>query len=372
MAALSAYSIEGWTVVSISILLITLRLIARVRSVGVHGLAADDYLMACVAILFPAECTMSYYTGYYGGTNNMPPAVRAGLTDAQVERLESGALYFYVGWLIYPLMLWIMKFCMIFFYRRLTLGLWQQKVLWHITWICAITYVGGLVTILFSCRPIQRNWQVRPDPGILCTQGWTFYGVTGTTNLLTDLLLFTIPLPLILRARLPLRKKLGLLIMFSMGLFVMLATVLRHVMIFRDVYAMESVAMWAVRETFVACIVGNAPMIKPMWTDFLVWLGWRRKVGGSGHGYGKSGSSSGALGAGGSGMMRSGAASAMGGRKDLETAGSRGESRHGGITKTTTHVVTSEPFDGTVHEEEEGLKRDGLYFESTGAGRRAY
>lgn len=34
--------------------------------------------------------------------------------------------------------------------------------------ICACTYAISMITILSHCRPIEKNWQVNPDPGGKC------------------------------------------------------------------------------------------------------------------------------------------------------------------------------------------------------------
>lgn len=66
------------------------------------------------------------------------------------------------------------------------------------------------------------------------------------------------------RANIPLRRKALLIAMFSGGVFVMMAGILRCVLILNDpVGGAQQAGSWAVRETFVAVIIGNIPMIYP-------------------------------------------------------------------------------------------------------------
>ncbi|KAJ4018271.1 hypothetical protein NW761_015059 [Fusarium oxysporum] len=112
--------------------------------------------------------------------------------------------------------------------------------------------------------PFHKIWQVYPDPGWLCTpqNKATFYTVL-ILNILTDLCILLIPIPVLLPMQISTIRKVGLIILFSMGIFCMLAAVLRVVLIFKLNQQGVS-AMWSMREDFVAIFVGQAPMVYPI------------------------------------------------------------------------------------------------------------
>jgi hypothetical protein len=67
------------------------------------------------------------------------------------------------------------------------------------------------------------------------------------------------------RAKIPIRRKILLVAMFGGGVFIMAAGILRCILILRDpVGGAQQAGSWAVRETFVAVIIGNIPMIYPL------------------------------------------------------------------------------------------------------------
>lgn len=63
--------------------------------------------------------------------------------------------------------------------------------------ILAVTYAAVALTILLSCQPFHHFWQVTPDPGTLCrpTNSPAYVLVVVIPNILTDIYLLSIPLP---------------------------------------------------------------------------------------------------------------------------------------------------------------------------------
>lgn len=89
--------------------------------------------------------------------------------------------------------------------------------------------------------------------------------VTLVLNVATDIYLLTIPIPMLWGAQIQTGKKLGLIILFSGGIFVTMAGVLRCVLIVaNDVTGAQDGSVWAVRETFVAVVTSNMPLIFPL------------------------------------------------------------------------------------------------------------
>lgn len=100
-------------------------------------------------------------------------------------------------------------------------------------YLLVITYAVVTSTILFSCGlPFEKNWQIYPEPANSCqtTVSIVNYLVTVTLNIVTDIYLMAIPVPMLLNARLKTIKKLGLCLLFSGGIFVGTAAILRCVL----------------------------------------------------------------------------------------------------------------------------------------------
>jgi hypothetical protein len=122
------------------------------------------------------------------------------------------------GWLVYTVLLWCLKLCWLFFFKRLGDGVDNMTLKINIGFaIVGVTFFGTFFTILCSCWPIYKKWQIYPDPGSACIQSWgtektfaniciildTCYPAVSHiqawtliwTNLSTDLYIMSIPLP---------------------------------------------------------------------------------------------------------------------------------------------------------------------------------
>jgi hypothetical protein len=79
-----------------------------------------------------------------------------------------------------------------------------------VAWIVVMEVVLG-----FSCRPIQAFWG---DAEGKCINLVAFTYFTNITNLVTDLWIFALPIPIILKLQASKEKKIGLCFLFSIGL----------------------------------------------------------------------------------------------------------------------------------------------------------
>ncbi|KAH8152775.1 uncharacterized protein LAJ45_03000 [Morchella importuna] len=266
---MSAYVVESWTLFSVGAVVIFMRLVARLKMVGFAGLKPDDYLMFIGLIVYAVESTMAHLVGIAGGSNfGLTEVEREALTPHQVQMRVMGTKAFMVGWFTYTGLIYILKLCMVFFFKRVTFGLDRQGLIRSCFVSVGVTWIVIILTLFLTCRPWYKSFQVVPDPGLMCQiENPVYYLVVLILNLFTDGLIISVPLPLLLRTRMPIQRKMFLVIMFSAGIFVMIAAVLRCGFSLTDSKNSSTAAIWACRETFVAVLVGNGPMIRPIFSQ---------------------------------------------------------------------------------------------------------
>lgn len=182
MAQATPFQKEAWTEYGIGVLIILGRIFARWKVVGVKNWQGDDYFAILALLFWTAELTMLELIGQHGANIGLTNAQRAAMTPDQVKSLVIGSKCLLAGWVCYVTLIWCLKACMLFFYNRLTLGLMQQKLVRINAVLCALSYVAVIFTIFFHCLPIQKHWQIYPDPGDHCTVDRINYIVLAVTN----------------------------------------------------------------------------------------------------------------------------------------------------------------------------------------------
>ncbi|TGZ80875.1 hypothetical protein EX30DRAFT_371902 [Ascodesmis nigricans] len=190
----------------------------------------------------------------------------ASLNPAELRQRTTGSKIYMAGWSTYTAVVWTLKFCMIIFFGRVMKSLQRQKL---IKWVFILTFlgvVGVYGTFFLICIPSKKLWQTYPNPGKNCEVETPIFNiVTLVLNVSTDLFIMLIPLPILWSSRLDMRRKAILLLLFGGGFFVIIAACLRCIFGITQSYS-TATAQWACRETFVAIVVGNAPMIKSLFS----------------------------------------------------------------------------------------------------------
>jgi hypothetical protein len=153
---------------------------------------------------------------------------------------------------------WGTKACLLILYWRLTQNLAQHVVVKAVTAYILVTYIVMEVLYFgYWCRPFHDYWQT-PTKNVQCTTALHHLIVNLSFNLSSDLLIMSIPLPLLFKARMDLKRKLLLILPFSMGAFTILCAILSKHLSFTQPFSGEWV-FWYCREASTAMIVTNMP-----------------------------------------------------------------------------------------------------------------
>lgn len=106
----------------------------------------------------------------------------------------------------------------------------QQIFKWStITTLVVVNVAGTALTFLniFQCRPVDAGFENTKASGARCTDIVTLYLSSAPVNIITDLALLFLPMPILTAMRLPRNEKIILVITFSFGAFVAVVDVVR-------------------------------------------------------------------------------------------------------------------------------------------------
>ncbi|KAI1075850.1 hypothetical protein F5B20DRAFT_584813 [Whalleya microplaca] len=251
---------------SIAILTVGLRLYVRVALLKNPGL--DDWL--CLAALF---CSLGTYL------SNVI-AVGAGFgSPVSSMTLEDRAIVLQVAWIspgIWTFSATLIKMSIVSSYLRI----WSSKRFVDMCYILLVTLaLFGLVVFLcsvFTCVPIRLAWALpSARPRGTCFNRIAFLFITSLGNTIIDLLIFAIPVPLIRKLQIPKKQQLALLVVFTIGVVVCFASVMRLTCIYRLRGVKDSsaegipLATWSGVENNLAIICACLPTLKLVITQML-------------------------------------------------------------------------------------------------------
>jgi hypothetical protein len=112
-----------------------------------------------------------------------------------------------------------LKACLLIMYGRLTNGSTFKKWVKYLSVYVVIGWVSTEIAFFTACTPFVGYWAV-PPPNPQCTTLQHYAIVQATFNISSDLAMLFVPIPMFLSLRLPLKQKVVLCGVFSMGIFV--------------------------------------------------------------------------------------------------------------------------------------------------------
>ncbi|OJD29680.1 sedlin protein [Diplodia corticola] len=265
--ALPAILLEQWVEYPIGVLVVLLRLFARLYVVGWRNLYYDDLFAGLAMCLWTSEAVTIYLLNKYGTFIGLTTETADALTDVEAESLATGSKALFGAWMSYICLIWSLKTSVLFFYNRLTKGLKEQRLVRILGWFVGVSWCAMIMEILLQCRPVQKNWQIKPYAGDSCTLIYVRYYLLLILNVSTDVgLMAFIPAPILWKAQIPIRRKLLVALLLFSGIFIVAAAIIRCVMSVGEIRRIGTSGVWAIRETFVSIFAVNAPAIKPLFS----------------------------------------------------------------------------------------------------------
>ncbi|KAL2845824.1 hypothetical protein BJX68DRAFT_256694 [Aspergillus pseudodeflectus] len=238
----------------LAILAVGLRFLARRKTASVK---IDDYL-ALLALVFG---TGLYVSGILICAIGVAGFHAADLEGYQIERF---LLLVYIDNLFYALTLPTIKISILFMYHRL----FPVRKFTYASIVVGLIVTGWMVSVvtvqIFTCTPVRGAWI--PSAADHCINQTKFYYGNSVSNVLTDVCILAMPMPLIWRLKMSRRKKVAVTGILLMGGFVCISSIVRLSYLPQidnnDItYTLVAVGNWTSIETPLAIICGCLPTL---------------------------------------------------------------------------------------------------------------
>ncbi|KAM0283163.1 hypothetical protein ACHAQH_002645 [Verticillium albo-atrum] len=195
----------------------------------------------------------------------------------------------YAGRPFYQLGISFFKIALLISYLRLLQGTdhkTYRKVVWVVIAFVFCGHLGCTLALVFACDPVDKSWNPLKD-GVCLPPGPSFTGYAVVT-IVSDIVVTLLPIPVLLRLNVKLEKKLGLIVVFILGVFTTICSVMRYTQINRIQFGdgnSTMLVLWGTIEFNVGNVVSSLPFLAPVFVKKA--RGYRSKPT---SGYGRSGS----------------------------------------------------------------------------------
>ncbi|KAF8470779.1 hypothetical protein BDZ91DRAFT_617742, partial [Kalaharituber pfeilii] len=253
---------KTWLLYSIGASIAIVRI--AIRFFLTKRLRTEEYFVLFSLLCWTVDAAFIPFIVKYGG-NSIPAERRPRIIPGSQEwinRIMTGKMF--VGaWICYITMIWSLKCSILVFYGRIKENLQEQKLIKVTWWVLGATWLACILSMFLVCRPFKGYWQIYPDPGSKLTASFALEDVwiIGISNILTDILLLAIPIPLVYRLRASPARKFMVGCIFSLGIFVIVATIMRIYFTIK-IGCIRTMAFWRMLETCTAIIVANCPGVR--------------------------------------------------------------------------------------------------------------
>ncbi|KAI7664320.1 hypothetical protein KC322_g16987 [Hortaea werneckii] len=164
------------------------------------------------------------------------------LTKPQFNRLWQN-LFAYVN--IYVIAVSFTKLSIVMFYKRV---FQIPKIAWCLVAIVLMYPITVIITICNSCKPLEFFWTQYTDPQATgsCIDISTFFFANGIWAACIDVGLLIVPIPLVWKLQMHLRKRLAVVGVFLLAGFVAVASIVRIIMLQKNTQSHDPAGVYLV------------------------------------------------------------------------------------------------------------------------------
>ncbi|KAH8696377.1 hypothetical protein BGW36DRAFT_397944 [Talaromyces proteolyticus] len=252
--------------------ILSLRLWVRIRMKRCAGW--DDWIMvAVIPFIICSTVTTNLGTKYGLGYH---------IWDNKPEWLKPSLMTSYFNQLLIVIIMTLVKVSLLISYLRfLTVSTFR-----HLSWaIIALILVWGLsflITILVACRPLHAYWDTTLDSSAECSNEQARTLAFTITNLIFDIIVLILPVPTLWKLQLPIRERLVLIGLMSLGIVACAASAVRlyyanriYNISFDVTWDGYQLWLWVLVEINLAVICASIPTIRPLVRRYLPQLGFK-------------------------------------------------------------------------------------------------
>lgn len=167
------------------------------------------------------------------------------------------------------------KLSVLLFYKRVFRGNTFNAAVWTMISIIGVWSVAFFFANLLQCYPISTNWEASGGQVTSCINTNMMYLAQAWTDVLTDLMILSLPIPCIWALQMPARHKVGVTAIFLLGLLTVLSGIAKLIVFYHiialaeggdfDITWFETPSIvWIYVESALGIVGACLPLLRPL------------------------------------------------------------------------------------------------------------
>lgn len=132
-----------------------------------------------------------------------------------LTRYEKYSLQSYIAAAVFMLCNGCTKLSLLTFYLHLSPQRWFRNCVWVSIVIVSLYTIIITSLLFFFCTPPQKAFRFETEGK--CMDVAILYMATAVSNVVTDLILFVLPIPMVYQLHMPVQQKIGAIVVFGIG-----------------------------------------------------------------------------------------------------------------------------------------------------------
>lgn len=201
------------------------------------------------------------------------------LWDLRFTQYQNASIYAFVGRLGFVLAATFTRLSLVCFLLRLVTGSGHTSFAWvlraALLWQVVVCTALVFMTV-FLCVPVRAYWAIPLVDNAKCLNEGDVTLAGGVVNCVSDLMVTLLPIPIVMKLNMPLRQRIGVIVLLSLGIVVTIAGIVRTYFIWKSLIESYDITwysyqLWisATVEVDLAVLCACAPALKPLFNRLM-------------------------------------------------------------------------------------------------------
>ncbi|KAK3402607.1 hypothetical protein B0T20DRAFT_343898 [Sordaria brevicollis] len=275
--------ISSAVMIAVAMLFVLLRCVSRFILIRNPGL--DDYFIVAAMAL-----TLGYLINLVILTHN---GIGMPISTLTLENMVNFLKITLAIQVMYYANVFCIKVSILFTYLRFAVTKTFRNLCYGTIILHVVFLIVCIIVTLAQCQPLHKMWDFTNSVDGQCINTTAFFYFTSAFNILTDLFILLLPITTLQSINRPTREKIALFIIFGVGTFAAVASIVRLHTIYIYTLAEDpfhegiKVNLWSVIEVTIAIACASVSALKPIFSgrQRMLTRGARSGGGGGGGGY---------------------------------------------------------------------------------------